>query len=120
MKRSELAHVLRAASRIVDAEMLVIGSQAIHGGYDESELPEVTMVSREVDIAFFDDPDESKANRLDGALGELSQFDQSFGYSHKGSVSVPRFSRTAGRIGSLTSPMTTLRQRKQSSLSLTI
>lgn len=84
MKRTDPAHVLRAASRIIDDDMLIIGSQAIHGGIAESDLPELTMLSREVDIAFFDDPDDGKADRLDGAIGEMSMFDQTFGYYAQG------------------------------------
>lgn len=85
MQREELAHVLRAASRIVpDADMLVIGSQAVHGGYDSSVLPSLTTLSREVDIAFWDDPDNARADRLDAAIGELSAFDETFGYYAQG------------------------------------
>lgn len=47
MKRADLAHLLRAAARIADPEILVIGSQAIHGALSEADLPELTMVSRD-------------------------------------------------------------------------
>lgn len=104
MKRVDLAHVLRAASRIIDDDMLIIGSQAIHGGIAESDLPELTMLSREVDIAFFDDPDDSKADRLDGAIGEMSMFDQSFGTTRRESRFRPRSFPRAGMIASSPSP----------------
>lgn len=40
MRRADLAHLLRAASRIADdPNILVIGSQAILGSYGEEELP---------------------------------------------------------------------------------
>lgn len=40
MKREQLEHVLRAASRIVDsAELLVIGSQSVLATWDERRLP---------------------------------------------------------------------------------
>jgi hypothetical protein len=40
MTREQLAHVLRAASRIAqDPDVLVIGSQSILGSYSEDELP---------------------------------------------------------------------------------
>ncbi|MFS0894278.1 hypothetical protein [Microbacterium sp. 179-I 3D3 NHS] len=58
MKRAELAHILRAAARIADPDMLVIGSQSIHGAVSEAELPELAMVSREADIAFWNDADD--------------------------------------------------------------
>lgn len=80
MRRHELAHVLRAASRIADRPMLVTGSQSIHGAVGEEALPELSMLSREVDIAFWDDPDDEYADLVDGALGELSRFDEAFGY----------------------------------------
>lgn len=75
MNRQELAHILRAACTIAgDADVLVIGSQAILGAYDESELPEVITFSREADIAFLDDPDRRKADDVEGAIGEMSSF----------------------------------------------
>lgn len=38
----------------------------------------------EVDLAYFDDPDESKADAVDGAIGELSLFHQTFGFYAQG------------------------------------
>lgn len=74
MNRQQLAHVLRAASSIVtDRRILVIGSQSILATYDEEELPVEATASIEVDLAFFDD-DEARADQVDGAIGELSQF----------------------------------------------
>lgn len=84
MKREELVHLLRAAARIADPEMLVIGSQSIHGAFREEELPELTMISREADIAFWNDEDELLSDRLDGAIGELSMFDATHGYYAQG------------------------------------
>ena len=52
MKREQLEHVLRAASRIVDAEeLLVIGSQSVLATWDERRLPPAAIRSIEVDIA---------------------------------------------------------------------
>jgi hypothetical protein len=43
----------------------------------------------EADIAFFDDPADAKADQVDGAIGELSTFHETFGYYAQGvSVSV--------------------------------
>lgn len=84
MRKRDLEHILRAASRIVGADMLVIGSQAIHGAFADEELPELTMLSREADVAFWDDPEEILADRLDGAIGELSPFDETHGYYAQG------------------------------------
>jgi hypothetical protein len=75
MKRQELAHILRASCTIAgDADVLVIGSQAILGAYDDAELPEVVALSREADIAFLDDPDRRKADAVEAAIGEMSPF----------------------------------------------
>ena len=78
MRRQELAHLLRAASAIArDREVLVLGSQAILGTYDDDELPEVVTLSREADIAFLDDPGRRKADDVEGAIGEMSPFHES-------------------------------------------
>jgi hypothetical protein len=85
VNREQLAHVLRAASNIVDdPEILVIGSQSLLASYDEDELPFEATASMEVDLAYFDDPDESKADLVDGAIGELSAFHESFGFYAQG------------------------------------
>ena len=85
MNREQLAHVLRAASSIVtDRRILVIGSQSILATYDEEELPVEATASIEVDLAFFDDDDEARADQVDGAIGELSQFHKTFGFYAQG------------------------------------
>jgi hypothetical protein len=85
MRREELAHILRAAAKIVeDPEILVIGSQSILGTYWEDELPAEAWVSIEADVAFFDDPDEDKALMVDGSIGELSPFHETHAYYAQG------------------------------------
>ena len=85
MRRSELAHILRAAATITDdPEILVIGSQSILGSFWEDELPEEAWMSVEADVAFFDDPDATKADMVDGAIGELSDFHQNNTYYAQG------------------------------------
>lgn len=85
MNREQLNHVLRAASDIVaGADMLIIGSQAILAAEDESALPIEATRSIEVDLAFFDDPNEEHADAIDGAIGELSRFHETFGYYGQG------------------------------------
>jgi hypothetical protein len=85
VRRSELAHVLRAASTITDdPQILVIGSQAILGSFRDEALPDAATRSIEVDIAFFDDPDEAKSDAVDGAIGELSRFHETNGYYGQG------------------------------------
>jgi hypothetical protein len=85
VKRSELAHLLRAASTISGRdEILVIGSQSILGSFDEDELPDPATLSREADFAFWDDADERIADKVDGAIGEMSAFDLGNGYYAQG------------------------------------
>jgi hypothetical protein len=85
VRREQLEHVLRAASTIAqDPDMLVIGSQSVLGAIPEHRLPEEATASVEVDIAFFDDASETKADLVDGAIGELSQFHETFGYYAQG------------------------------------
>jgi hypothetical protein len=64
--------------------MLVLGSQAILGSYDDEDLPVEATLSIEVDVAFWNDPDDAKADAVDGAIGELSQFHEQFGYYGQG------------------------------------
>jgi hypothetical protein len=85
VRREELAHVLRAAARVAgDPDILVLGSQAILGTFGEDDLPEIAWLSVEADLAFFDDDDSAKANLVDGAIGELSSFHQTFAYYAQG------------------------------------
>ena len=71
MTREQLAHVLRAAARIADdGAIIVLGSQAILGSFADDDLPDEATLSVEADVAFLDDPDEAKSDRVDGAIGE--------------------------------------------------
>jgi hypothetical protein len=85
VNRTQLAHVLRSASRIAgDSEVLVVGSQAILGVRDEDELPTEATASMEADIAFIDDVDRVKADEVEGGIGEFSPFHEEFGYYAEG------------------------------------
>jgi hypothetical protein len=85
VNRTQLAHVLRSASRIAgESEVLVVGSQAILGIRDEDELPAEATASMEADIAFLDDPDRIKADEVEGGIGEFSRFHEEFGYYAEG------------------------------------
>lgn len=85
MRREQLEHVLRAASQIAnDPDVLVIGSQSVLGAIPEERLPLAATASIEVDVAFFNDPDDRKADQVDGAIGELSAFHETFGYYAQG------------------------------------
>jgi hypothetical protein len=81
VRRQELEHVIRAVAEISgERDVIVLGSQAILGSIDDDRLPVEATRSIEVDIAFSFDPDGSCADRVDGAIGELSRFQQTFGY----------------------------------------
>lgn len=83
MKRSEFEHTIRAAGAILGVnELLVIGSQAIHASV-KFEFPEAQR-SIETDISALEDKDGSKADLIDGSIGELSMFQETFGYYAQG------------------------------------
>lgn len=86
MRRQDLAHVLRAACEVSqDPEIVVLGSQAILGAYDEDDLPALATASVEADLAWLaDGPDRERAERANAHIGELSQFDDTFGYYGEG------------------------------------
>lgn len=85
MKREELAHILRSACNIAaDKDVLVVGSQSILGTYDEDVLPAPATASIEADIAFLNDPDRAKADRVEGSIGEMSSFHESYGVYAEG------------------------------------
>lgn len=86
MTKGEFEHAVRAAGAVLGvSEILVIGSQAAHGSVP-GDLPEEALRSVEVDVAAFDDLDGSKADLIDGAIGEASIFHESFGFYAQGVV----------------------------------
>lgn len=77
MNRSQLEHIIRAASQISgDTEIVVIGSQAIHA--QRMKLPPVAFQSLEADVYPRNHPE--RADEIDAAIGELSQFHRTHGY----------------------------------------
>ena len=85
MRRDQLEHILRAASRIAgDPEVLILGSQSILGSFSEDELPEKAYASIEADVTFFDDYDNEKSDLVDMHIGEDSQFHATYGYYAQG------------------------------------
>jgi hypothetical protein len=78
MKQEELAHVLRAAANILEqSDFLVIGTAALLGSYEEEKLPSRATLSREADLAPFDeDVDGNKSMKIEGALGLGSDFEK--------------------------------------------
>ena len=85
MNREQLEHVLRAASNTVgERDIVVLGSQSILGSVAEEDLPAEATTSIEADLAFFNDPADAKADAVDGAIGELSRFHETYGYYAQG------------------------------------
>jgi hypothetical protein len=81
MNRAQLEHVIRAAAMIADDdELIVIGSQSILGQYPAA--PPDLCVSNEVDLYPKNHPE--RWNAIDGAIGELSPFHETFGYYAQG------------------------------------
>jgi hypothetical protein len=81
MRRSEAEHVLRAAAAIAQEQSFVIvGSQAVL--FLLPDAPQALLVSRELDLYPALHPE--KADLIDGAIGALSSFDDTFGYHADG------------------------------------
>src|SRR5438045_3387028 len=77
MNRSQLEHILRAAAAIVDErDIVVVGSQAILGQFPDASA--TLLASIEADV--FPRHASAKSILIDGAIGELSTFHQTFGY----------------------------------------
>lgn len=81
MNRRQLEHLIRAAGDIADDdEIIVVGSQAILGQFPDA--PEDLLVSDEADLYPKNECD--RWELIDGAIGELSPFHETFGYYAQG------------------------------------
>lgn len=81
MTRAQLEHLIRAAADITnDDEIIVIGSQAVLGQFPDA--PETMRVSMEADLFPLNHPE--RAEVIDGTIGELSPFHETFGYYAQG------------------------------------
>jgi hypothetical protein len=81
MTRAQLEHVIRAAASIAgDREIVVIGSQAILGRYPNAPLE--LVVSQDVDLYPRNHPE--RADLIEGSIGELSPFHETYGYYAQG------------------------------------
>lgn len=88
MTRDQFEHAVRAAGAVLGTdEILVIGSQAVHGSV-EAPLPEAALRSVEVDVAVPGDEHGERADLIDGSIGEGSMFHGTFGYYAQGVVEV--------------------------------
>ncbi len=81
MQRSDLEHLIRAAGKIAEeSELVIIGSQSVLGQYPEA--PAVLLRSMEADLYPQSRPE--LADKVDGAIGEGSQFHRTYGYYAQG------------------------------------
>jgi hypothetical protein len=81
MKRAQLEHLIRASADIADDdEIIVIGSQSILGSYPDA--PEELLVSIEADV--YPRNHRDRWELIDGSIGELSPFHDTFGYYAQG------------------------------------
>lgn len=81
MKRADLEHLIRAAATIADDdELIVVGSQAVLAQFPNA--PEEMLRSDEADIYPKNRPE--RWELIDGAIGELSSFHDTFGYYAQG------------------------------------
>lgn len=77
MQRTQLEHIIRAASSITGAqELVIIGSQALLGQFPEA--PSDLVKSIEADV--FNLVNAADADLIEGSIGEGSPFHQTFGY----------------------------------------
>jgi len=81
MKREQLEHVLRASAAIAqEASFVIVGSQAILLSHPDA--PAELLMSNEVDLYPALHPE--RAELIDGSIGALSPFHDTFGYHADG------------------------------------
>jgi len=77
VNRAELEHVIRAAASISgDREIVIVGSQAVLGQFPSA--PDELLVSADADLYPREHPE--RAELIEGSIGELSPFHETFGY----------------------------------------
>lgn len=81
MNREDLEHIIRASGDVTNRyEFIIVGSQSILGSIPDPH--QVFTMSAEADIYPLDAPE--LADKIDGAIGEGSQFHASNGYYAQG------------------------------------
>lgn len=77
MRLDQLQHIVGAAANVVgEDEFVIVGSQAIVGSHPDA--PASLLMSMEADVYPRASPE--RADEIDGALGDGSQFHRSYGY----------------------------------------
>jgi hypothetical protein len=81
MTREDLEHIIRASGDVTNQyEFMIVGSQSILGSFPNPEA--VFTMSAEADIYPLHAPE--LAEKIEGALGEGSQFHETYGYYAQG------------------------------------
>ena len=81
MRRHQLEHLVRAAADLADDdEIVIVGSQSILGQFPDAPAP--LLVSTEADLYPLNRPE--RATLIDGTIGELSPFHDTYGYYAQG------------------------------------
>jgi len=77
VNREQLEHLIRAAADIADDdELIILGSQAILGQFPDA--PPELCISADLDLYPKNRPE--RADLVEGSIGELSPFHETFGY----------------------------------------
>jgi hypothetical protein len=81
MNRTQLEHIIRAASSITNQyELVIIGSQTILGAFPDA--PDEFLRSMEADVYPLREP--ALSDLIDGSIGEGSPFHETYGYYARG------------------------------------
>lgn len=81
MTRQQLEHLIRAAANIADEdELVIVDSQSILGQFPDA--PASLLTSMEADLYPKNAPE--KADLIEGSIGELSPFHDTYGYYAEG------------------------------------
>lgn len=90
----------RAANRTGHRQILVLGSQAVHGSLPGVELPDITIVSEEADLLVINDLSGDSPHEIEAHFGMGSPYHQSVGVYADG-ISLSEVSLPEGWEGRL-------------------
>jgi hypothetical protein len=80
MRADELRDLARRAANVTGYRaILVLGSQAVHGALPDVDLPAITTMSEEADLAVVNDPSGDTPHQIEAQFGMGSPYHQHFG-----------------------------------------
>ncbi|TVR30313.1 MAG: hypothetical protein EA388_14550 [Nitriliruptor sp.] len=80
MRVDELRDLARRAANVTGyRQILVLGSQAVHGSLPDADLPAITTMSEEADLAVVGDLSGETPHMIEASFGMGSPYHQSFG-----------------------------------------